>query len=172
MEEKGFVHIYTGNGKGKTTAAIGLAIRAIGANKKVYIGQFIKSMKYSEVKVLEKIKNITIEQFGDGCRINQDFTENDKKSAKDGLQKVKTIIKSNNYDVVILDEICVALYYKLLDLNEVIDLIKQKPNNIELILTGRYATKELIDLADLVTNCAEVKHYYKQGVLSRKGIDC
>lgn len=172
MNDKGFVHIYTGNGKGKTTAAIGLAVRASGANKSVYIGQFVKSMKYSEVKVLENIKNITIEQFGEGCSLCDHFTEKDINAANSGFNRVKEIINNGNFDVVILDEICIALYYNLLDLIDVVNLVKQKTESLELILTGRYAPKELVDLADLVTNCSEVKHYYSKGVQSRRGIDC
>lgn len=167
----GYIHVYTGNGKGKTTAAFGLAVRSLYAGKKVYIGQFIKSMKYHEVGLEKDFENITIEQYGDDCFIEKDPTEKDIQMAKDGLDKINKIIKSSVYDVVILDEITIALYYKLFSVIELLDILKERPDGLEIIMTGRYAPDELIEYADLVTEMKEIKHYYKQGVLSRDGID-
>ena len=169
---KGYVQVYTGNGKGKTTAAIGLAVRAAGANLKVFIGQFVKGMHYSELESLKRFSDlITIKQFGRECFIFHDPTEEDIKCARDGLKEAKEIINSGEYQVVILDEINIALYYNLFPIDEVIDIIKNKPENVELILTGRYAPQEIIDIADLVTEMREIKHYYVKGVVAREGIE-
>lgn len=169
---KGYIHVYTGNGKGKTTASLGLALRAAGAGKKIYIAQFVKSMEYSEWKSLKYLDNfITIKLHGKGCFVTKNPTLEDVQEAKIGVEEIKSIFKSNAYDVVILDEITIALFYNLLSLDEVLSLINEKPYNIELIITGRYAPKEILNQADLVTEMKEVKHYYTQGVLSREGID-
>ncbi|ODN30523.1 cob(I)yrinic acid a,c-diamide adenosyltransferase [Fervidobacterium thailandense] len=167
----GYVHVYTGNGKGKTTAALGLALRAICAGKKVYIGQFIKGMHYSELEAVKYLPNLLIEQYGRGCFIRGKPTEEDVKLAHTGLKRVREILESNAFDIVILDEINVALFYRLLDVSEVLELIANRPHDVELILTGRYAPKEIIEVADLVTEMVEVKHYYQQGVVARKGIE-
>ncbi|MDP3142849.1 MAG: cob(I)yrinic acid a,c-diamide adenosyltransferase, partial [Candidatus Omnitrophota bacterium] len=135
------IQIYTGNGKGKTTAAIGLAIRAAGAGMKVYIGQFIKKGCYNEIKVLKKIKNIELEQYGRGCFIKSAAAPKDIQLAAAGLEKVKKAISSRKYALVILDEINICLKLKLIPLNAVIDLIKTTPKKIELVLTGRGAPK-------------------------------
>lgn len=169
--EKGYIHVYTGNGKGKTTAAFGLALRAACAGKKVYIGQFVKGMKYSEVKVQEYIPTIEIEQLGRDCFIYREPEKEDVEAARKGLEKCKKILKEGKYDVVILDEINIALYFKLFDLGEVLDMLKNKAQHVEVILTGRYAPKEIIDIADLVTEMKEIKHYYNDGVIARKGIE-
>lgn len=172
MKIKGYTHIYTGNGKGKTTAAIGLAIRAIGAGLNVFIGQFIKSKNYSEHNVLEKyLPNITVETFGRGCFIYGKPEAIDIELANNGLKRVKNVMEENKFDVIILDEINVALYYNLINKDALIDLLKHKPVNTELILTGRYADVDIIELADLVTEMEEVKHYYTKGVLAREGIE-
>ena len=165
------IQVYTGNGKGKTTAAFGLALRAAGAGLKVYIGQFLKGRNYSELKTLKKIKNIKVEQFGRRCFIKKAPDKKDIILAKSGLEKIKKIIAKKNYDMVILDEINIALKLKLLDLKEVIKLIKKTPKNLELILTGRYAPSAILKIADLVSQIKEVKHYYKKGIKARKGIE-
>lgn len=170
---RGYTHIYTGNGKGKTTAAFGLALRAAGNGMKVFIGQFVKGMIYSEIKAIEKFSpQIVTKQFGLECFINRKPTKDDILAAQKGLSEIKQIISSNEYDIVILDEINIALFYNLIELEEVVSLIKNKPENIELVLTGRYAPKELIELADLVTEMKEVKHYYEKGIMAREGIEC
>lgn len=172
MMEKGYVHVYTGNGKGKTTAAFGLALRAAMAGKKVYIGQFVKDMKYSETGISEIVDHIIIEQLGRGCFIVDPPEEEDKQYAEMALAKCADILSSGSYDVVILDEINIAFHYELIDALKVIEAIKNRAPHIEVVLTGRYAPESIIQMADLVTEMLEVKHYYSQGVLSRKGIDC
>jgi len=165
------IQVYTGEGKGKTTASLGLAIRAVGAGLKVYIAQFCKKRQYSELKVLRKIKGIKVEQFGRRCFIRGRPSEEDKRLAKKGLEKVKKIIQEKKYDVVIMDEINICFYFKLLKVKELIEIIKSLPKNIEIILTGRYAPKEIIKIADLVSEIKEIKHYFKKGIIARKGIE-
>ncbi len=170
--QKGYIHIYTGNGKGKTTAAIGLAIRAVGAGKKVFIAQFVKGMLYNEIKAIQQhLPVIEVQLYGQSCFIDRAPNEQDIAAAKHGLTEVQNKMLSNTFDVIILDEINIALYFKLLSVEEVLALIAQKPKHTELIMTGRYAPDALIAKADLVTDMQEVKHYYQQGVLSRPGID-
>lgn len=166
----GYVHVYTGNGKGKTTAAFGLAIRSLYAGKKVYIGQFIKSMKYHETGLANDFDNIVIEQYGQDCFIDKEPTQRDIELAKEGLEKIKKILQMD-YDVVVLDEITIALYFKLFSVEMLLEVLKNRNDKIEIIITGRYAPDELIDYANLVTEMKEIKHYYKDGVLSRDGID-
>lgn len=170
--EKGYVHIYTGNGKGKTTAAFGLALRAAMSGKKVYIGQFIKGMAYEETKCIEFISGINIEQYGTGCIVNRKSNDDDIKRAHWGLERCKEALSNGEYDVVIMDEITIAIFFNLLLEEEVISTIQSKNEDVEVILTGRYATDKLIEAADLVSEIREIKHYYNQGVPSRKGIDC
>jgi cob(I)alamin adenosyltransferase len=165
------IQIYTGKGKGKTTAALGLALRAAGAGMKVYIGQFIKSGGYSELKALKKFKNIKVEQFGRGCFIKGEPAKKDIDLAAAGLKKSRQVIASKKYGLVILDEINIALKLKLLKLDEVVELVKKTPAKIELVLTGRSCYFQLIKLADLVSEVKEKKHYYKKGVKARKGIE-
>jgi cob(I)alamin adenosyltransferase len=167
----GKIQLYTGNGKGKTTAALGLAIRASGAGLKVFIGQFVKGMHYHELDVLDKVPNITFKQYGLDCFIVNEPTQKDIDAAREGYAEMSSIVQEGKYDVVIFDEINIALYYKLISLPDLIVLLKDKPNHMELILTGRYAPDELIEIADLVTEMKEVKHYYKEGLEARKGIE-
>lgn len=169
--EKGYIQIYTGNGKGKTTAAFGLALRAAYSGKKVYIGQFVKDMKYNEVKIAEDLKNIEIEQLGRGCFINRDVEEIDMKLAKEALDKCGNILKEGKYDLVILDEINIAIYFKLFSSQDVINILNNRDKHVEVVLTGRFAPQELIERADLVTEMKEIKHYYEKGVLAREGIE-
>lgn len=166
----GYVHVYTGNGKGKTTAAFGMAVRALYAGKRVYIGQFIKSMKYKETGIENDFENIDIEQFGQHCFIDKEATDKDVELAVDGLKRMKQVL-SSDYDVVIFDEATIALYYKLFSVEELIEMIDNRQEQTEIIITGRYAPQELIDYADLVTEMKEIKHYYKAGVENRDGID-
>jgi len=169
---KGYIHLYTGNGKGKTTAAFGLVLRAIGAGKKVFFAQFVKGIPYSEIVAVEKfLPDIQLKQFGLDCFIKNKPTEIDIQAAKKGLEEVSKIISENKFDIVVLDEACIALYYNLFSINELIAVLKQKPEEMEIILTGRYAPQELIDFCDLVTEMKEIKHYYNQGVEARKGIE-
>ena len=166
------IHIYTGNGKGKTTAALGLAIRASGHNYRVYIGQFMKGQIYGELYSLKKL-GIDIERFGNNTCIYSPLhvRESDILKAKNGYKRALEIIKSNKYDIIILDEICICPYFNLLTDEEIINLIKIVPENCELILTGRYAPQTLYPYADLVTEMKEIKHYYQKGLLARDGIE-
>lgn len=173
MKKEGMVHIYTGNGKGKTTASLGLAVRALGHDFKVYIGQFMKGQIYGELKTLEKL-GVVVERFGtNNCIISPDHVEQiDIDKAKAGYERAKEILKSGEYDLVILDEICICPFFNLLTEDQIIDLIRLKPEETELVLTGRYAPETLLDYADLVTEMKEIKHYYNtKGLLARDGIE-
>lgn len=169
---KGYMHIYTGNGKGKSTAAFGLAVRAACADKKVYIGQFVKDMKYSETAITQYLTNIEIEQLGRGCFIKKNPDPADVQIAKEALDHCAQKLKLGTYDLVILDEIFIALYYALITLDDIVKALNARASHVEVVLTGRYAPETLIEMADLVTEMKEIKHYYQQGVLSRPGIDC
>ena len=169
---RNYIHVYTGNGKGKTTAAFGLALRAVGAGMKVFIGQFVKGKPYNEnIAIAQYLKNITVKQYGLGCFIINEPTDDDIAAAGKGLDEMSKIIKAGKHELVIMDEVNIALYYKLIDVNQLIEIMKSKPDNVELVLTGRYAPQEIIDMADLVTEMKEVKHYYQQGIEARKGIE-
>lgn len=170
----GYVQIYTGNGKGKTTAAIGQAVRAAGFGLKTFIVQFMKEYPYNELNSLKYLNEwITIEQIGGDKFVYKKELPDEKElaKAKKGLQTAKEKMLSGEYDLIILDEAMVAIYFKLLKTDELIDFIKLKPENVELILTGRYCPDELIELADLITEMKEVKHYYQKGITSRRGIE-
>ena len=165
------IQVYTGNGKGKTTAALGLAIRAAGSGLQVYIGQFVKGKNYGELKALKKIKNIRVEQFGRGCFLKERPAREDIELAGKGFEKIKKIISEGKYNVVILDEINIALKLGLIKLRGLLSLIKKTPKKIELVLTGRYAHPKITEVADLVSEIKEIKHYFQKGVQARKGIE-
>lgn len=170
---QGYIHIYTGNGKGKTTAALGLTLRAVGAGKKVFFAQFVKGQCYSEVKAIgEHLPSVKIKQYGLDCFIRKAPTQADIEAARKGLEEVKRVILSGEYDVVVLDEANIAIYYNLFSAQELMEVLKQKCQKTEIIITGRYALPELIEMADLVTEMKEIKHYYNMGVQARKGIEC
>ncbi|MFC2157540.1 cob(I)yrinic acid a,c-diamide adenosyltransferase [Acidobacteriota bacterium] len=171
---RGYIQVYTGNGKGKTTAALGQALRAAGRGLNTYIGQFLKGQEYGELEAARKLSpHITIEQFGRKgfIHVTKDPDELDIKMAREGLEKCRSALRSQKYDLVILDEINVALYFKVLTEGDVLGLLDQKPDSVELILTGRHAPDFLIQRADLVTEMKEVKHYYAQGIKARDGIE-
>ena len=168
---KGYIQIYTGNGKGKTTCALGLSLRAGCAGQKVFFGQFVKGMKYSELDAIKYLPGFKMKQYGRDCFIFNKPSQEDIDIAKEGLKEIENILKSEEYDIVVLDELNIAIYYNLVSLEEVIDILKNKNEKIEVIITGRYAREELINLADLVTEMKEVKHYYKKGVEARVGIE-
>ena len=171
--EKGLVQVYTGNGKGKTTAAFGLALRAIGRGLKVYIIQFIKGgFDYGELYVVDKLPNLKLKAFGRGKFVTQKPAEKvDVEFAEKAIALAEEVVKSGEYDIVILDEINVALNLKLIKTEKVLELIKNKPKHVELVLTGRYAPDEIIEVADLVTEMKEVKHPFNKGFQARKGIE-
>ena len=168
---KGCVQIYTGNGKGKTTASFGLALRAAGAGLKVYIVQYLKKGNYFEIKALSKFENITIKEDGLGKFIKGNPSDEEKAAGIEGYQKLCEILKNNKHDVVIAEEANVAVMCNLISEKELLALIDMKPVNVELVITGRGATAAVIEKADLVTEMKEIKHYYKQGITARVGIE-
>ncbi|MBN2516363.1 MAG: cob(I)yrinic acid a,c-diamide adenosyltransferase [Deltaproteobacteria bacterium] len=169
---RGYVQVYTGNGKGKTTAALGLALRAAGAGLRVYIAQFAKSGEYSEINALKKYRgSITVRQYGRIWFINGDPDDDDIQAARKGLEKVKEAMCSGKYDVVILDEANIATRYRLLSVDELLAFIEAKPEHIELVITGRDADARIIERADLVTEMREIKHYFQRGIQARIGIE-
>ena len=171
--EQGLVQVYTGNGKGKTSAAFGLALRAIGRGLKVYVVQFIKGgFDYGELYVVDKLPNLKLKAFGRGEFVTEKPPgKKDVELAQEALALAEQVVKSGEYDIVILDEINVALNLELINLDEVLELIKNKPKHVELILTGRYAPEEIIEVADLVTEMKKVKHPFNKGYKARKGIE-
>jgi cob(I)alamin adenosyltransferase len=170
---KGLVIVITGNGKGKTTAAFGQALRAIGQGYRVFVLQFMKGRKYGEFIAAEKyLPRLTIRMSGlDSFVMRDNPAAIDIEWAQKGLVAAKKAINSGKYDMVILDEINVALDFKLIALPDVIELIKNKPTNLDIILTGRYAPSEIIELADTVSEVKEVKHHYSKGIKDRVGIE-
>jgi cob(I)alamin adenosyltransferase len=172
-QETGYIHVYTGNGKGKTTAAMGLAVRAAGAGLPVFVAQFVKGMKYAEVAPLEqRFENITIKQYGRDCFISKDPDPEDVEAARRGLEEVRGVLRSGEFRVVILDEATIAVYYRLFSIEELLAAVAERAPEVEVVITGRYAGQELMAVADLVTEMVEIKHYYTRGVVSRPGIDC
>ncbi|GAB1534519.1 cob(I)yrinic acid a,c-diamide adenosyltransferase [Geovibrio sp. ADMFC3] len=165
------VHVYTGNGKGKTTAVLGLCVRCAGAGFNVYFGQFLKDGNYSETESLKKFDNITHETFGQSGFIRGEPTAKDIQMAEDGFAKIKEAVFSGKYRLVAADELNVAVFKGLVKKDDVLELIKQLPDGVELVLSGRYAADEIIGAADLVTEMNEIKHYYTQGIPARKGIE-
>ena len=169
---KGYIQVYTGNGKGKTTAAIGLSVRAAGAGLNVFIAQFIKMGEYSEIKSLKKLSDrITIKQFGLGRFIKGKPSEDDIEAAQKGLSAVKSAILSENYDVIILEEGNVAVSIGLFSADDIMELFNLKTENVEIVITGRNAAPEIIEKADLVTEMKDIKHYFNKGVTARTGIE-
>lgn len=171
--ERGLIQVYTGNGKGKTSAAFGLALRAVGRGLRVFMIQFIKGgFDYGELYVVDKLPNLTLKAFGRGKFVTEKPAgKEDVELAGQALALAEETIKGGRYDVVILDEVNVALSLKLISLEKVLRLIKEKPKHVELVLTGRDAPEEIIEAADLVTEMREIKHPYKKGLPARKGIE-
>lgn len=170
----GQFQVYTGEGKGKTTAAIGLAVRASGAGLRVYIGQFIKDAEYSEVRALRAIPGITLEQYGtgEGCLVGRAEKPFDRTNALEGVRRVTEAMRSGEYDVVIADEINVACMLGLITEPEWRVCAKARPESVELVFTGRGAPACAQEMADLMTEMREVKHYYaEKGLAARTGIE-
>jgi len=169
---KGYIQVYTGDGKGKTTAALGLALRAAGAGLRVYIAQFIKTGEYSEISALKRFSDvITVEQFGTGKFVFGPPAPEEIQSARAGLERADAILRAGDHDLVILDEANVAVSCGLFTLEDLINLVRLKPDGTELVITGRQAAPELLQLADLVSEVKAVKHYYTKGVEARTGIE-
>ncbi len=172
--KRGCVQVYTGNCKGKTTSALGLAFRAMGRGLKTYIGQFMKGQYYGELKSAEMVAPfIIIEQYGKDTFIHvQDPPlEEDVQMAQRGLEKAKNAMYSGEYDIIVFDEINTANYFKLISTAEMLDIISSRPEHVEIVFTGRYAPAEVIEAADLVTEMVEIKHYFEKGVPARAGIE-
>ncbi|MHC4323634.1 MAG: cob(I)yrinic acid a,c-diamide adenosyltransferase [Planctomycetota bacterium] len=169
---KGYVHVYTGDGKGKTTAAIGLAIRAAGAGLRVLIAQFVKGMAYSEIAALKMFSGrISVRQYGRGCFIKGEPCREDVEAAVQGLAEIKQALSDGDYDVIVLDEANIAIQFNLFGLDKLVELIACKPPDVEMVITGRYAHPFLVECADVVTEMKEVKHYYRKGIMARVGIE-
>ena len=169
---KGYVQVYTGNGKGKTTAALGLALRAAGAGLKVFIGQFLKAGPSSESEALKRLSDrITLEHFGRPGFVRGTPSPEDVAAARSGLKRVLEIMDAGQYRLVILEVANVAVHYGLLACSDLLQVIQNKPGEIEVVITGRYAAPEIIAAADLVTEMRAVKHYFENGVQARIGIE-
>jgi len=165
------VHVYTGNGKGKTTAALGLTLRAAAAGKRVFIGQFVKGMHYSELDILPSLPGVSVKQYGRGCFIQRTPVDEDIQAARQGLKELAVILRAGDHQLVVLDEANIALYYKLFTFEELWAAVSARSPGVEVVITGRYAPPELIERADLVTEMTEVKHYYSKGIEARVGIE-
>jgi len=169
---KGYVQLYTGDGKGKTTAALGLALRASGWGLRTYIGQFMKGQRYGEMEALRDHSLITLEQYGDPrCIRREEVTPEHVAQAHQGLHRAREAMLSGDYDLVVLDEVNVSIWFGVLETEDVLAFLDERPEYVEVVLTGRRAPQALIDRADLVTEMREVKHYYQKGVVARAGIE-
>jgi cob(I)alamin adenosyltransferase len=169
----GLVQVYTGDGKGKTTAALGLALRAAGWGYRTFIGQFMKGQDYGELRGVALLAPyVTLEQFGQPSFMRlEDISPADVAMTQHGLRRVRDVLAGGQYQIVVLDEICMAIYFKLVTLADILQLIDERPCGVELVLTGRRAPQELLDRADLVTEMLEVKHPYQRGIGARRGIE-
>ena len=170
--ERGLVQVYTGEGKGKTTAALGLALRTCGSGLKVFLGQFAKGRPSGELAALARFADlVTVRQYGREGFIVDEPTPEDRDLARAGWQEARRVAGSGGYDLLILDEIGIALHYGLVDTAEVLALVRDKPAGLELVLTGRRMPDEILQAADLITEMREVKHYHSRGVPARRGIE-
>lgn len=167
----GCVHVYTGEGKGKTTAAMGLALRSVGHGRRVFIGQFMKPGTSGELAALAHHDGVDVEHYGRERFIFAAPEESDCRGAREGVSSALEAIASGRYDLVVLDEIDIALACGLVTLDDCRQLMAVRPENVELVFTGRSAPPEIIDSADLVTEMREVKHYFRRGVRAREGIE-
>jgi cob(I)alamin adenosyltransferase len=172
MDKQGLIQVYTGNGKGKTTAAFGLAIRALGNGWRVIIVQFLKGDKYGETNSMDTFPNCTVLQFGKDKLVELDSPDTtDINFAQQGLGEVAKIIRENQCDLLILDELNVALALKLVAEDKVLALLSERPKNMEIVITGRYAPQCILDCADLITEMQHVKHPFEAGIDAREGIE-
>ena len=175
MAEEGYIQVYTGNGKGKTTAALGLALRAAGRGMKTYVAQFLKKGNYGELVAAKRFlpELLVIEQFGlpDFHHRESGVSEAERKAAATGLAAARKAMKSGIYRIVVLDEINTLLHFEIVPVQPVLQLLAGKPPGLELILTGRYAPEEILAYADLITDMQETRHYYQKNVLARNGIE-
>ena len=172
-KELGLIHIYTGNGKGKTTAAFGLALRAWGRDKRVCIIQFMKKGdSYGEVRAIARLEGIDISQYGKGRFIVKgNASDEDVASAKEGFEMVRSVLSSGDYDMVVLDEICITIDFDILNVDDVLDALAGRKEGVEVVMTGRNAPSELIEVADYVTEMKLIKHPFEKGINARKGVE-
>jgi len=169
---KGYVQVYTGDGKGKTTAALGLALRAAGHGLWTYVGQFMKGQHYGELEAVRDNRYITLEQYGDVHHVYEGrATTDDVARARRGLKLAQEAMLSGKYDIVVLDEVNISIWFGLLKTEDILAFLDERPDDVEVVLTGRRAPQELIERAHLVTEMRPVKHYYEQGVIARPGIE-
>lgn len=169
---KGYIQVYTGDGKGKTTAALGLALRASGHGLRTYVGQFMKGQRYGELEAVRNNRFITLKQYGDVHHIRAgSATTDDIARARRGLELAREAMLSGQYDIIVLDEVSVSIWFGLLATEDVLAFLDQRPDEVEVVLTGRRAPQELIERAHLVTEMRPLKHYYEQGVMARPGIE-
>nr|WP_281255678.1 cob(I)yrinic acid a,c-diamide adenosyltransferase [Desulfamplus magnetovallimortis] len=169
---QGYVQIYTGNGKGKTTAALGLILRQLGAGGKIFMGQFLKQGDYSEITMLKRFpEQITIEQFGLGKFVRGNPSDEDIEAGRKGYERIASILKNGEHNLVVMDEGNIAVFFNIISEDEMIKLFDTKADHVELVITGRGATPAMIERADLVTEMTEIKHYYQMGVKARTGIE-
>jgi cob(I)alamin adenosyltransferase len=172
QKEARYIHVYTGDGKGKTTAALGLTLRAVGAGWRVLFTQFLKHGEFSEIKALKKFGDqVTIRQYGSGRFIRGEPSREEIETARTGLSEIMQVMEEGKYDLIVLDEINVAVHFGLIPVESVINLLERRPQDVELVLTGRWAPKEIIERADLVTEARMIKHYLSKGVKAREGIE-
>ncbi len=170
--KRGYIQVYTGEGKGKTTAAIGLALRVAGAGGRVLFAQFIKKKRCSEHQVLTLLyPSIEVRQYGQGCFLRRKPSQRDIASANGGLREIIDLAPKGDYDLIVLDEINVAIHHKLIDIQDVLELLRVRHPKTEIVMTGRYANDLIIDNADLVTEMRNIKHYSQKGLRARKGIE-
>ncbi|MGE5379415.1 MAG: cob(I)yrinic acid a,c-diamide adenosyltransferase [Candidatus Saccharibacteria bacterium] len=172
-EHLGLVQVYTGNSKGKTTASLGLALRALGNGLKVAMVQFMKPPRvYGEYEMAKSLPNFTLLPMGRPSLVHEDrIRKEDYEAAEAALRKAEEIIQSRKYDMVILDEACVTVHMGLLKVEDVLRVVKSRPPHMEIVLTGRYCPSEIIEIADLVTEMRQVKHPYEKGIPARRGIE-
>jgi cob(I)alamin adenosyltransferase len=170
--DRAYVQVYTGEGKGKTTAALGLALRAAGAGLRVFVAQFVKGMEYSELASLARLADlVTVRQYGLRCFIRGAPKPEDIAAAREGLREAREAVASGRWDVVILDEANIATHFGLFPVEELLEVVDLAAGRVEIVITGRRADPRLIERADLVTEMREVKHYYTKGVAARRGIE-
>lgn len=170
-ERKGCIQVYCGNGKGKTTAALGLSLRTLLSGGNVFFAQFFKGMQTAEMDLCSLCDRFVMEQYGTGMFILGDPTEEDKKQARKGFEHCNSVLQSGYFDLVVLDEIILSIYYLLITTDEIISMLMARNPKVEVVLTGRRAPAELVEISDLVTDMRKVKHYYDAGVKARKGIE-
>ncbi len=172
QKEARYIHVYTGDGKGKTTAALGLTLRAVGAGWRVLFAQFLKHGEFSEIKALKRLgDHVTVCQYGSGRFIKGRASEKEIEMARAGLSEIMQAMEEGKYDLIVLDEINVAVHFGLVPLESVISLLERRPQDVELIFTGRWAPKKIMERADLITEARMIKHYFSKGVRAREGIE-